>query len=163
MELLWSELSFGITDTRHLLIFALRLLASTVLGALIGYERQRAGKPAGLRTHLLVTMGTTVFVLASTGFGMTSDGLSRVIQGIVTGIGFIGAGAILKLNEQREVHGLTTAAGIWMSAAIGVSVGLGLLGLAILSTVLALIVLGVLVRFEHRDDRMARRSKDSTE
>jgi putative Mg2+ transporter-C (MgtC) family protein len=75
---------------------------------------------------------------------MSSDGLSRVIQGIVTGIGFLGAGSILKLNEERDIQGLTTAAGIWMTAAIGVAVGLGTLGLALLGTILTIIVLAVL-------------------
>jgi putative Mg2+ transporter-C (MgtC) family protein len=79
---------------------------------------------------------------------MSSDGLSRVIQGIVTGIGFIGAGSILKLDKERDIQGLTTAAGIWMTAAIGVTIGLGSLGLALLSTVLALIVLTLAGRLE---------------
>jgi putative Mg2+ transporter-C (MgtC) family protein len=152
MEVLWQELSFGIADSRQLVIFAVRLLASTILGAAIGFERERAGKPAGLRTHLLVTVGTTVFVLACTGFGMNSDGLSRLIQGIVTGIGFIGAGSILKINEDREVQGLTTAAGIWMAAAVGVSVGLGMLGLALMATVLSVIVLSFVIRLEGKPD-----------
>jgi putative Mg2+ transporter-C (MgtC) family protein len=153
MDVLWEELSFGIADSKQLIIFIMRLLASTVLGAAIGFERERAGKPAGLRTHLLVTVGTTVFVLACTGFGMNSDGLSRLIQGIVTGIGFIGAGAILKLNEEREVQGLTTSAGIWMAAAIGVSVGLGMLGLALLATILSVLVLTFVVRIENKTDQ----------
>ena len=72
---------------------------------------------------------------------MSLDGLSRVIQGIVTGIGFIGAGTILKLNEQREIQGLTTAAGLWMTAAIGVAAGLGILGLAVIGTVVTLLIL----------------------
>lgn len=152
MDLLWHELSFGIADSRQLVIIVFRLLASALLGAAFGFERERAGKPAGLRTHLLVTIGTTVFVLACTGYGMNSDGLSRVIQGIVTGIGFIGAGSILKLDKKREVHGLTTAAGIWIAAAVGVSVGLGVLGLAVMATVLGVIVLRLLVKFENRDD-----------
>ena len=75
-----------------------------------------------------------MFILASTSSGMSLDGVSRVIQGLATGIGFIGAGAILKLSDTREIQGLTTAAGIWMTAAIGVAVGLGNLGLAILAS-----------------------------
>ena len=126
----------------------IRLVAATLLGALIGAQRERAGKPAGLRTHILVTLGTAVFVMAGTGSGMSSEGLSRVIQGIVTGIGFIGAGSILKLNEERDIQGLTSAAGIWMTAAIGVVVGLGALGVAILSTILALIILASVGRIE---------------
>jgi len=150
MDILWEELSFGIADSRQLIIFVMRLFASALLGAAIGFERERAGKPAGLRTHLLVTVGTTVFVLACSGYGMNSDGLSRLIQGIVTGIGFIGAGAILKLNQEREVQGLTTSAGIWMAAAIGVSVGLGMLGLALLATILSIVVLTFVVRVENK-------------
>ena len=80
---------------------------------------------------------------------MSTDGLSRVIQGIVTGIGFIGAGSILKLSEQHEIRGLTTAASVWMTAAIGVTVGLGSLGIALMLTVLALIILA-LERLERR-------------
>lgn len=74
---------------------------------------------------------------------MSLEGLSRVIQGIITGIGFIGAGSILKLSEERDIQGLTTAAGVWMTAAIGVSVGLGSLGVAILSTLFTLIILAL--------------------
>jgi len=80
-------------------------------------------------------------VIACQDTGMSLDGLSRVIQGIVTGIGFIGAGTILKLNEQREIQGLTTAAGLWMTAAIGVAVGLGILGVALIGTLVTVLVL----------------------
>lgn len=148
MEILWQELSFGTADLQQLIRVLIRLIAATILGAAIGYERETAGKAAGLRTHVLVTLGTCVFVLAGLGYGMNSDGLSRVIQGIVTGIGFIGAGSILKLDDERRIHGLTTAAGIWMAAAVGVAVGLGELGLAILATIVSLIVLIVLKKLE---------------
>jgi putative Mg2+ transporter-C (MgtC) family protein len=140
MELLWQELTFGLPDRRRLAIVLLRVIAATLLGALVGFQRERAGKAAGLRTHMLVSLGTTLLVLACSGIGMGQDGLSRVVQGIVTGIGFVGAGSILKLNEQ--IRGLTTAAGLWITAAIGVAVGLGSLGLALIGTVLTLIVLG---------------------
>jgi putative Mg2+ transporter-C (MgtC) family protein len=126
----------------------IRLVAATLCGAVIGINREKLGKPAGLRTHILVALGTTLFILACSGYGMSSDGLSRVIQGIVTGIGFIGAGSILKLDKERDIQGLTTAAGIWMTAAIGVTIGLGSLGLALLGTVLALIVLTLAGRLE---------------
>lgn len=86
------------------------------------------GKPAGLRTHMLVALGSALFVVASLEFGMSSSDLSRVIQGLATGIGFIEGGAIFKLNEEREITGLTTAAGIWLTAAVGVAVGDGALG-----------------------------------
>ncbi len=128
-------------DTQQLAHVIIRMTAAVLLGSIIGFERERAGKAAGLRTHILVTLGACVFVLACSGYGMSSDGLSRVIQGIVTGVGFLGAGSILKLNEERDIQGLTTAAGIWMTAAIGVAVGLGTLGLALIATILTLIVL----------------------
>ena len=143
MEILWHELTTGMTDRGHLAIVVLRLVTAVVLGGIVGIQREKVGKPAGLRTHMLVCLGTAVVVLACLGGGMNLDGLSRVIQGIVTGIGFVGAGSILKLSEQREIQGLTTAAGLWMTAAIGVAVGLGALGLAVIATVLTVIVLAL--------------------
>ena len=153
MDIVWEELLSGLPDAQRLTHVLLRLLAATVLGAVIGFQRERAGKPAGLRTHMLVTTGTAVFVLACSGVGMSLDGLSRVIQGIVTGIGFIGAGSILKLDRERDIQGLTTAAGVWMTAAVGVAVGLGSLGVALLSTVFTLIILSLAKRFEPRFGR----------
>jgi putative Mg2+ transporter-C (MgtC) family protein len=152
MDVVWEELTSGLMDARQLIHVLIRLTAATVLGAVIGIQRERAGKPAGLRTHMLVTLGTAVFVLACSGVGMSSDGLSRVIQGLVTGIGFIGAGSILKLSDQRDVQGLTTAAGIWMTAAVGVAVGLGSLGVALLSTVFTLAILSFSKRLEKSVD-----------
>jgi putative Mg2+ transporter-C (MgtC) family protein len=150
MDIVWEELLAGLPDARRLTHVLIRLLAATVLGAVIGVQRERAGKPAGLRTHMLVTVGTAVFVLACSGVGMSLDGLSRVIQGIITGIGFIGAGSILKLDRERDIQGLTTAAGVWMTAAVGVAVGLGSLGVALLSTVFTLVILSFAKRFEPR-------------
>lgn len=152
MDVIWEELTSGLPDARQLVHVLIRLTAATLLGAVVGIERERAGKPAGLRTHMLVTLGTTVFVLACSGVGMSSDGLSRVIQGIVTGIGFLGAGSILKLNDERDIQGLTTAAGVWMMAAIGVAVGLGSLGVALLSTCFTLVILSFARRLERRVD-----------
>jgi len=159
MDIFWSELSAGIPDSRHLLVIGIRLAASAVIGAAIGFERELAGKAAGLRTHILVTTGTTVFVLGCLGANMGSDALSRVIQGIATGIGFVGAGTILKRERERNIQGITTSAGIWMAAAIGVTVGLGGLGLALMATVLTLVVLRTIVWWESRNARPAR-SKD---
>jgi len=152
MDILWQELSFGFGDTPQLVRVIIRLVASVLLGAAIGYEREMAGKAAGLRTHVLVTLGTCVIVLACSGYGMSSDGLSRVIQGIVTGVGFIGAGAILKINNEREIQGLTTSAGIWMTSAVGVAVGLGELGLALLAAVTTVIVLTLVASNERKND-----------
>ena len=141
MDPLWHELTNGFPDRDRLIIVLLRVFAAVLFGAVVGIERERAGKPAGLRTHMIVSLGTAVVVIACQDAGMSLDGLSRVIQGIVTGIGFIGAGTILKLNEQREIQGLTTAAGLWMTAAIGVAAGLGILGLAVIGTVVTVLVL----------------------
>ena len=141
MDPLWHELTNGFPDRDRLIIVLLRVFAAVLFGAVVGIERERAGKPAGLRTHMIVSLGTAVVVIACQDAGMSLDGLSRVIQGIVTGIGFIGAGTILKLNEQREIQGLTTAAGLWMTAAIGVAVGLGILGLAVIGTVVTVLIL----------------------
>jgi putative Mg2+ transporter-C (MgtC) family protein len=143
MDIIWEELTAGLPDARQLTHVLIRLTAATILGAIVGYERERARKPAGLRTHMLVTAGTTVFILACAGAGMSADGLSRVVQGLVTGIGFIGAGSILKVTDRGDVHGLTTAASVWMTAAIGVAVGLGALGVAMLSTAAAFIILSL--------------------
>ena len=141
MDPLWHELTNGFPDRNRLIIVLLRVSAAVLLGAVVGIERERAGKPAGLRTHMLVSLGTAVVVIACQDSGMSLDGLSRVIQGMVTGIGFIGAGTILKLNEQREIQGLTTAAGLWMTAAIGVAAGLGILGVAVIGTLVTVLIL----------------------
>jgi putative Mg2+ transporter-C (MgtC) family protein len=143
METLWHELTAGMADRGHLAIVLIRTITAVLLGGIVGVQREKVGKPAGLRTHMLVCLGTAVVVLACQGIGMDMDGLSRVIQGIVTGIGFIGAGTILKLTDRREIQGLTTAAGLWMTAAIGVAVGLGALGIAVIATVLTVIVLSL--------------------
>jgi putative Mg2+ transporter-C (MgtC) family protein len=143
MDLLWQELTYGLQDRGHLAIVMLRVFTAILLGGIVGIERERAGKPAGLRTHMLVSLGTAVVVLACSGAAMSMDGLSRVIQGIVTGIGFIGAGSILKLDEERHIEGLTTAAGLWMTAAVGVAVGLGALGVAVIGTIVTLFVLAL--------------------
>jgi putative Mg2+ transporter-C (MgtC) family protein len=153
MDIFWEELTSGLPDTRQLVRVIIRLIAATLLGAVVGIERERAGKPAGLRTHILVSLGTTVFVLACAGVGMSSDDLSRVIQGIATGIGFIGAGSILKLNEERDIQGLTT---------VGVAVGLGSLGVAMLSTLLTLLVLASVGSLEYRISKgRAAKTEDS--
>lgn len=149
-DILWSELTSGLPDSKELAHVLVRLLAAVVLGAIVGLQRERAGKAAGLRTHILVALGTTLFVLAAARSGMSSDGVSRVVQGISTGIGFIGAGAILKLSATREIQGLTSAAGIWMTAAIGVAVGLGGLGLALLGTIFTWITLASIGLLEQR-------------
>ena len=157
MDILWQELIGVFPDRHRLAVVVIRVIAATLLGAIVGIERERAGKPAGLRTHMLVSLGTAVVVLACADANMSVDGLSRVIQGIVTGIGFVGAGTILKLNEQREIKGLTTAAGLWMTAAIGVACGLGGIGLAVIGTIVALLILAL----EHVIDTRIRTRKNN--
>lgn len=163
MDILWEELTYGLPNSRHLVQVLIRLFAATLLGAIVGFQRERTGKPAGLRTHILVALGTTVVVLACSGVGMSLDGLSRVIQGIVTGIGFIGAGSILKLTEERDIQGLTTAAGVWMTAAIGLAVGLGSLGVALLSTLFTVIILALAGIHELRAEKKRAETIISTE
>jgi putative Mg2+ transporter-C (MgtC) family protein len=148
MDIILEEMFSGLPDVRQMVSLVSRLLTAMILGALVGAQRESIGKPAGLRTHMLVAMGSALFVLAPLEAGMELDGISRVIQGIVTGIGFIGAGAILKLQEKREIEGLTTAAGIWMTAAIGIAAGLGRWGLALVSAVLTWITLSVIGKIE---------------
>jgi putative Mg2+ transporter-C (MgtC) family protein len=129
---------------------AVRLTLAALLGGLIGYERESKGKAAGLRTHMLVALGSALFVLVVQQSGGNSDALARVIQGLVAGIGFLGAGAILNNRRDPHIRGLTTAAGVWMTAAIGVSAGIGRELTAILATILGLVILGLLPRLERR-------------
>ena len=150
MDAILEELTAGLPDGKQFARILIRLLVATLLGALVGVQRQHTGKPAGLRTHMLVAMGAALFVLGAIESGMTSSDLSRVIQGLATGIGFLGGGAILKLSEERKIQGLTSAAVIWMTAAIGVAVGLGRIGLAAVSALLTWFVLAVVEKFERR-------------
>jgi putative Mg2+ transporter-C (MgtC) family protein len=142
-----------IPDAAQLTRLLLRLLLAALLGGLLGYEREKKGKAAGVRTHMLVAIGAALFVLVPQQAGMTVADLSRVIQGIVTGVGFLGAGAIIKHRDEEDVQGLTTAAGIWMTAAIGVACGLGREATAVVSTVLALVILALLPRLLERPRR----------
>jgi putative Mg2+ transporter-C (MgtC) family protein len=125
-----------------------RLLAAAALGGALGWERGHAGKSAGLRTHMLVSLGAALLVLVPQQAGMSNDVISRVIQGMVAGIGFLGAGAILKPSDERHIFGLTTAASIWMAAAIGITAGLGRIMTAALATVFALGILALLARVD---------------
>ena len=127
----------------------IHVVVAAVLGGLLGFEREKQGKPAGLRTHMLVALGAALFVIAPLESGASSADLTRVVQGIATGIGFVGAGTILKPDAQEEdVKGITTAAGIWLTAAVGVAVGMGRVWTAILGTALALAILSVVARLE---------------
>lgn len=124
----------------------LRLSMAIVLGAAIGYEREHQGKDAGLRTHMLVSLGAAIFVLVPLQSGMPAAEVSRVVQGIIAGIGFLGAGAIIKIDKDREIQGLTTAASIWVAAAVGIAAGMGREAMAVVSTLISIFILSVLGR-----------------
>jgi putative Mg2+ transporter-C (MgtC) family protein len=151
MDILLEEILSGIPDRKQLTQVIVRLLVAMILGAIVGVQRERTGKAAGVRTHILVALGAALFVIGPEESGIDSAGLSRIIQGLVTGIGFLGAGAILKNTDTREIEGLTTAAGIWMTAAIGVAAGLGRTGMAIVSVALTWIILAAEFRIAGRN------------
>ena len=121
------------------ILMALRLLLAAALGAIVGYQRERAGKPAGLRTHTLICVGAALFTIASI-YGFSGASPARVAAGIVAGIGFLGAGAIFH-REAGIVQGLTTAATIWAVAAIGLAAGAGLYLISTITTAIVLIIL----------------------
>jgi putative Mg2+ transporter-C (MgtC) family protein len=130
-----------------------RLVIAGVIGGLLGWERERAGKAAGFRTHILVSVGTATMVAVPSQAGFSPDSISRIIQGLMTGIGFIGAGCILKLDHEGTVRGLTTAAGVWLTAAVGITAGMGRELSALLIGGLGWFILSVLGRWEARIHR----------
>lgn len=124
----------------------LRLGAATLIGSALGLNREIRGKPAGMRTHALVALGTALVTL--TGIELAghdgqfdSNSVSRVIQGIVAGIGFLGGGTILKSDSGEQISGLTTAASLWLVACLGIACGVGLWGMSLIALGLALVVL----------------------
>ncbi|MEN9674946.1 MAG: hypothetical protein RIS76_842 [Verrucomicrobiota bacterium] len=149
-------------DVRHLLSWPemiLRLGSACVMGASIGLNRGRSGKAAGLRTQALVSLGSAtvtvaMFELAVVGPVFDTSALSRVIQGVLTGIGFLGAGVIFRDSSGHRVEGLTTAASIWVSAALGLACGAGLWRLALVGVVLALGILQFGIRLENAVQRV---------
>lgn len=127
-----------------------RLFVAVLVGAAIGYDRERNASSAGLRTHMLVALGAALFVIVPQHAGFEAADMSRVVQGLIAGIGFLGAGAIIKIDDRREIKGLTTAASIWLVAALGMTAGLGQLATAVVGTVVGLGVLSVLPRLDMR-------------
>lgn len=116
-----------------------RLVLAVMLGGIIGYEREQAAKPAGVRTHGMVCLGAALFTVISLyGFGETGDP-ARVAAQIVSGIGFLGAGLILR--QRGNVLGLTTAASLWVTAAIGVAIGVGMMAMALMTVLLVYLLL----------------------
>jgi putative Mg2+ transporter-C (MgtC) family protein len=135
-----SEFS-DVPDVSTTVRITLRLSLAALLGGILGYERERKGRSAGVRTHMLVAVGAALFVIGPLQRGMPIEDMSRVLQGIVQGIGFLGAGAIMVRATKHQVEGLTTAANIWATAGIGVIAGLGLEATAVLSAAVVLIIL----------------------
>lgn len=137
-------------DAAGMARIALRLVVAVALGAVLGYDRERKDSAAGLRTYMLVALGASLFVVAPAWSGLSPDELGRVMQGVIAGIGFLGAGAIIKVSEREQVKGLTTAAGIWATAAIAVAAGLGRVWTAVFATALAYVVLAAMGRASAR-------------
>jgi putative Mg2+ transporter-C (MgtC) family protein len=134
---------------------ATRLLIAVVVGGLIGWNREQRDKPAGLRTHMLVALGSASFTLLGFEVGAhlsprTGDGFdpTRVLQGVIGGIGFLGAGSIIQ--NRGRVSGLTTAASVWVSGALGAAAGVGAYVLAVFTAVFAFVILALLARLEHK-------------
>ncbi len=136
------ELALPDVDTLTTLV--VRVAVAALLGGLVGWEREAKGRAAGLKTHILVSIGSALFVLAPLLSDIDPGDVTRVMQGIVSGIGFLGAGAILKLDREERIEGLTTAAGVWMTAAIGMAAGMGQEMVALVTTLVALVVVGLL-------------------
>jgi putative Mg2+ transporter-C (MgtC) family protein len=143
----WLELTF-------------RLTLALLVGGVIGWNRQAAGKPAGLRTHMLVSLGAALFVLIPLMASTSTDSISRAIQGVATGVGFLGAGEILHQSTEKSgkqnVKGLTSAATIWLTAALGMIAACGFWQLSLLSTLMTLFILSGAKKIErivfHRED-----------
>lgn len=137
-------------DVEQITRATVRMAVALLLGAVIGWDRERRDAEAGLRTHMLVALGAALFVLVPAEMGLGEEARSRVIQGLVSGIGFLGAGAVLKRTNEGHIHGLTTAASIWSTAAVGMAAGLGRESTAVLATGFILLVLAWLRRLEVR-------------
>jgi putative Mg2+ transporter-C (MgtC) family protein len=155
LQTLASEFS-DLPDLEQLTRVVVRLLLAALLGGLLGWERESKGKAAGLRTHMLVAIGAAVFVMIPQQAGADDADLSRIIQGVVAGIGFLCAGTIIKGRGEEQVQGLTTAAGIWLTAAIGVAVGLGREASALLVALLALVIFAVMPALDQWIERRQR-------
>jgi putative Mg2+ transporter-C (MgtC) family protein len=147
MDSLTAEL-FAIPGTSQTFVIIIRIVAAGLLGAVIGGERELEKKAAGLRTHMLVALGAALFVIAPREAGLPVSELTNIVQGVAAGIGFIGAGTILKLAERGEIRGLTTAASIWMTAAIGIAAGIGPLWVPVLTAACAWVILYAVAKME---------------
>jgi len=149
VETLRAELA-DLGNVADLVRVMLRLSVACALGACLGWERERSGALAGLRTHMLVALGVAMMIVASQMSGVAQAELSRVLQGIFAGVGFVGAAAIIRGHDGERVHGVTTAASIWATASIAAAAGLGLEVPAIVATLFAVVILAWLRRVENK-------------
>jgi len=133
------------------------IILATFLGAAIGLERELSGKSAGLRTNLLICLGASIFTIISKRMVIGEESTTRIAAQIVTGVGFLGAGALIQ--DRRGVHGLTTAATIWLVASIGMACGAGFRSLAIVSTIIAIIALTGLHRLARPLEKHRKKNK----
>jgi putative Mg2+ transporter-C (MgtC) family protein len=139
------------------------LIVAVFLGGVVGLERQLKGHGAGLRTHMMVALASAIFILASRNVTAESTvEITRVVQGIAAGVGFIGAGTILKLSSEHEVLGLTTASTIWLSAAVGTASGMGEYFLAATAAAMAILLLVTLRPIEERYGRKVKSNLGET-
>lgn len=143
LKTIQSEFS-DISNVSQATKVVLRLLIASILGGLLGYERELKGKSAGLRTHMLVAVGAALFILVPQQAGASPSDVSRILQGLIAGVGFLGAGAIMIGQKRDNETGLTTAASVWITAAIGVTVGIGFETTAVLSTFITLAILALI-------------------
>jgi putative Mg2+ transporter-C (MgtC) family protein len=151
---------FSVPDMAFLAHVASRLGIAALLGGLIGIEREWMGKAAGLRTHMTVALGCAAFMLVAIESSTDQGNTSRAIQGIAAGIGFIGAGTILKRSEQEDIKGLTTAATIWLTAAVGAAAGAGRGWVGVVAVAIAFLILSI---FSGIDRWLARKRGDGPE
>ena len=151
---------FSVPDMAFFAHVASRLGMAALLGGLIGIEREWMGKAAGLRTHMTVSLGCAAFMLVAIESSTDQGNTSRAIQGIAAGIGFIGAGTILKRSEQEDIKGLTTAATIWLTAAVGAAAGAGQGWVGFIAVSIAFLILSI---FSGIDRWLARKRGDAAE
>jgi putative Mg2+ transporter-C (MgtC) family protein len=145
---------------------SLRLLVATVAGMVVGINRDIHNKPIGMRTLGLVSLGSAIVILSGSvyeGLHFSQDAVSRVVQGILTGLGFLGAGSILRAKDGTEVQGLTTAATVWIAAGLGITAGLGAWFITLAGTLVTLFLLTYGTRLEARLIRVFGRSRNSDE
>jgi putative Mg2+ transporter-C (MgtC) family protein len=144
LESILNDLGIGPFDARQIAVFAFRLFTAAILASILGLEREAKGRAAGFRTHMLVALGAALFTMVPVEAAEGDPDLANIVKGIAAGVGFLGAGAILKKQSEEEIEGITTAASIWLTAAMGLAVGAGQIVLATIATVIAWTILYIL-------------------